>query len=479
MSGVLAQKARLELAEQIVRPSARTARLLERVVFSCLLALVALTALPYGTVDLWWEALFECIVFALAGIWIIEGWLSGAWLVREHRLLVPLLALVVFAFIQTLPVSGTSASTPRIEGSAWWAISADPFQTRLCAFKLLALTVTGGLLLRYTSNEWRLRALIYLVVGIAVGSALFAIVRQATRPEMYDSLLPNLFGAGYGQFMNRNHFAFLMEMGLGLVLGLIVGGVVRRDRLLIYLSAALPLWTALVLSNSRGGIFSMLCQLLFLALLFSAAQNQQEASPWRSNTVGLLWRISRLFVVRIALIACLMIVATVGVVWMGGDPLVSRLESVPGELSAEGDEARDNARRVEIWRATWQLIKAYPIAGIGFGGYWIAISEYHDASGAYTPNEAHNDYLEFIASGGAIGAALGVWFIIAFTKRVRERLRSTDPFLRAACFGALAGIFAVAVHSFFDYGLHITVNALVFIILIVIATVNGRVEGKS
>ena len=32
----------------------------------------------------------------------------------------------------------------------------------------------------------------------------------------------------------------------------------------------------------------------------------------------------------------------------------------------------------------------------------------------------------------------------------------------------------VAVHSFFDFGLHTTVNAVVFMILVVIATVNVR-----
>ena len=34
----------------------------------------------------------------------------------------------------------------------------------------------------------------------------------------------------------------------------------------------------------------------------------------------------------------------------------------------------------------------------------------------------------------------------------------------------------MAVHSFFDFGLHITINSLIFIALIVIATVDERVE---
>ena len=109
----------------------------------------------------------------------------------------------------------------------------------------------------------------------------------------------------------------------------------------------------------------------------------------------------------------------------------------------------------------------------------VAISRYYDASGRLKPYQAHNDYLEVIASGGIIGAALLIWFIIALILRARVRLRSNDPFRRAACLGALAGLFGVAVHSLVDFGLQITVNALVCMVLIVIATADERAQEKT
>jgi hypothetical protein len=42
--------------------------------------------------------------------------------------------------------------------------------------------------------------------------------------------------------------------------------------------------------------------------------------------------------------------------------------------------------------------------------------------------------------------------------------------------GALAGCFAVLIHSFFDFTLHTTANALLFLVLAALATMNGRVE---
>jgi O-antigen ligase len=164
----------------------------------------------------------------------------------------------------------------------------------------------------------------------------------------------------------------------------------------------------------------------------------------------------------------------VGVVWLGGDPLVNRLEALPADMRAAMPSDRKRESRVDIWRATWGLIATHPGAGVGMGAYATAIPSSHDSSGEMIPSEAHNDYLELLASGGVIGALLGAWFVMAFIKRARAQLRATDPFRRAACLGAVLGLFGVAVHSLVDFGLHITINALVCVALIAIATPGGE-----
>ena len=485
-AGGLRNEAAIELARPSVGQAAqgRTAQLLDPAIFFTLLALIALVAIPYGSVHPWWEAVFECAVFALGALWVVDGLLSRAWRVSGYRLVAPLIAIIVLAFIQTISLDGEAAG---IKGEMWRAVSADPYETRRFALKLLALSLAGMLLLRYTSNQRRLRTLIHVLISVGVASALFGIVRQMVQGSALNFALPQLpSDRSYAQFIDRNHFAFLIEMVLGLIFGLMVGGGIERERRLIYLTAALLLCAALVLSNSRGGILTMLCQMLFLALLFGIPGPARAANRKGSSVShGWLPRLSSLFVVRAALILSLLTGVTIGIIWVGGDPLMHRLGTVPREFSPDDDDKRMNARRVEIWKATWGLIKAHPIAGTGFGGYWIAFSGQHDASGVFTPEEAqfrplaaHNEYLELLASGGLIGGALGTWFVIVLIKCAREQLRrSRDPFRRAASFGALVGLFGVAIHSLVDFGPHDTVNALVFTALVVIATVNGRVEG--
>ncbi|MGI8897564.1 MAG: O-antigen ligase family protein [Pyrinomonadaceae bacterium] len=435
-----------------------------KAIFVSLLVLIAFTSVPYGTAEAWWKAFFVCAVVALTLIALIESMVSSSSSLGGRALLIPLVLSTVFAFLQTIPVG--AQATPGIPHSSWNAISADPYGTRFFALQLLALTLAAALLFRYTSTERRLSLVIHVIIGVAVASALFGMMRQTTQHSA-GFVLPLIQpGQGYGQFINQNHFAFLMEMGFGLTLGTIVGGGVRRERALIYVASLLPIWTALVLSNSRGGLLAMLAQVIAGVLLFPLV-----VPPVNSKSGDLkASRIVRLLPVRVFFLVLLLLGVVGGTLWMGGERLVSRFE--PGR--GERDPAA--ASRKEIWQATWDMAKAHPIAGVGMGGYWVAIPVYHDASGTLVPQEAHNDYLELLASGGIIGAALGIWFCSVLFKRTWTSLRSPSRFRRATSFGAALGIVGVGVHSLFDFGLHMIVNALIFITLIVIATTDVKDE---
>ena len=90
---------------------------------------------------------------------------------------------------------------------------------------------------------------------------------------------------------------------------------------------------------------------------------------------------------------------SIGTIWVGGDRLASNFEATSREFSPETTTTQ-GASRNEIWRASLKMFAANPILGVGFGGYWIGITAYHNASGLMTPQEAHNDYLEILSSGG-------------------------------------------------------------------------------
>jgi O-antigen ligase len=431
-----------------------------KLIFISLLGLIAITPIPYGTVEPWWKAAFVCAVFAICIVALIETLKNRIERVEGASILLPMLALTLLAFLQTLSLGS------RIEASlsVWNTISADPYQTRFFALQMLALTTFFALLYRYASTERRVRVLVYTVLAIAVASAVFGILRQTTQQET-GFLLPLLKkNQGYGQFINKNHFAFLMEMAFGLGLGLVLGGGIARERVMIYVALLLPIWTGLVLANSRGGILAMLAQVVVAVLLLISSRSDYQ-----------LPGIAQSAVLRGVLLVALIIGILFGTFWVGGDRLATNFENATGEITST--TTRAGASRNEIWRATLKMFAAHPILGVGLGGYWIGITAYHDASGLMTPQEAHNDYLELLSSGGLIGLAVGVWFVVAVIRKTRQHLLIDTGYKRAVRLGGILGITGVAAHSLVDFGLHIMTNAVVFIVLIMITT--SRIDAKS
>jgi len=428
-----------------------------------LVGLIALAPIPYGTVEPWWKAAFVCAVFAICILALLESLKNPIRKIEGASILLPMLALSLLAFLQTLSLGSRTEANLTV----WNTISADPYQTRFFALQMLALTTFLALLYRYASTERRVRVLVYTVLAIAVASAVFGILRQSTQQQT-GFLLPLLKqNQGYGQFINKNHFAFLMEMAFGLGLGIVLGGGVARERLMIYVALLLPIWTGLVLANSRGGILAMLAQIVVAVLLLLS-------SPGLSSDYELP-RIVQSSVLRMLLLVVLVVGVLFGTLWMGGDRLATNFEAATSEITSS--TTREGASRNEIWRATLKMFAAHPIVGVGLGGYWIGITAYHDASGLMTPQEAHNDYLELLSSAGLIGLALGVWFVVSVVRKTRENLLNDTGFMRAVRLGAVLGITGVAAHSLVDFGLHIMANAIVFLVVIMMAT--GRIENAK
>jgi O-antigen ligase len=427
--------------------------LFRKILFGLLVAMIIVTAIPYGTVEPWWKAAFVCGIFGICILAIIEVLISGDARLHGASVLLPLLVLSGLAYLQTLSLGSRSEAHGL---QVWNAISADPYQTRFFVLQLLAVTVLLALLYRYAATEARIRVLIFTVLGVAAASAVFGILRQTTQHDtgfVLPLLRPN---QGYGQFINKNHFAFLMEMAFGLGLGLLLSGVVKKDRVLLYVALLLPIWTGLVLANSRGGILAMLVQIVVTALLLL---NSNE-----------LPRAARSFAVRVSLIVVLVLGVLLGTLWVGGDRLASNFENTSSEFSQEETATRAGASRNEIWQATLKMFAAHPLLGVGLGGYWIGITAYHDASGLMTPQEAHNDYLEILSSGGLIGSAIMAWFAVVVIRIIRKNLATERGYKRAVRFGAAVGIAGAATHSLLDFGLHMIANAVIFITLIMIAT---------
>jgi len=446
-------------------PSSRAhvLRLLDATIFYGLIAVLVFTPLPYGSVEPWSHALFACAVFALGLFWCIHATLNRSWVVPDLRLFLPLIALAALAALQSFSWSQSEIAGVRVVQ----ALSADPFESWIFAMRLLALTLAGVIAVRFTHGSLRLVILVSAIIFIAIASAAFGIVRLTMQHADGFVLSSLRMGGGFAQFINRNHFAFIIEPAMGLLVALTLLRAGSGSRKLFYVSAIILLWAALVMSRSRGGVIAVTAEMILAASIFLYARKSRVTTEknWtrRARSVA---------TTAIAVAAILLIIATT-MIWLGGDQLSTGVETATTEITTDASDTHEGARRRDIWRATMRLARAHPIAGAGLGGYWAEIPVYHDASGVLTPQQAHSDYLELLASGGLIGAAIFVWFVFALVQQCRQALQTFTGFQRIVALGSIIGISGIAVHSLIEFGLHITANALAFVILLAVLSLKN------
>ena len=156
----------------------------------------------------------------------------------------------------------------------------------------------------------------------------------------------------------------------------------------------------------------MLAEVIVAAFLVSGFLQGRRAASETSGAeaTSKVLRVLKSSPVRIGLFLVLICGVVFGTLYLGGEQLASRIEQSRTELAGDSTELNQGVKRNETWAMTLKMFAAHPILGVGMGAYWVAVPAFHNASGTLTPQEAHNDYLELLASGGLVGLAIGIWF---------------------------------------------------------------------
>jgi O-antigen ligase len=415
--------------------------ILDKLIFASLLLLLALTPLPYATVEAWSITLWELWIFATTLIWGILVAKEGRLNIAANPLALPMLVLWLVALAQLLPL--ISAEDRR-------TLSYDAYSTLQAAIKLLALILFFALFATFVNTDERRRLTVSVIIATVFVIALIATVQHYTGKLLWQR-------GAFGPFVNRNHFAGFLEMGIGLAGGLAISRGARREMIIICALITLILCVGLVSSGSRGGVLAMAAEAVFLALIaWTARPGEGER-----RAAGLLQAAATavLFVATI----------TATTVLVGSDKLVQNSSQLQTEIQGELPVS-ERFRRLDIWRATAQMIRDHPLIGVGLGAYQFAYTRYDPSSGAQRVEQAHSDYLQILADAGIIGGAVATIFLLLLLTRGLAAARTRKHRRRAVILGALTGCFAIAVHSFVDFNLQITANAQLFLALAALAT---------
>jgi len=116
----------------------------------------------------------------------------------------------------------------------------------------------------------------------------------------------------------------------------------------------------------------------------------------------------------------------------------AELTSVYGIRHLEEEVDRSAAIRLEIWKATIEMIKDHPWAGISFGRFQNHLHLYLDLG---KQMDAHNAYLIVAAEQGIPALVLFILvLLVLYRVTVVVYRRHPDPFIRATALGFLGGL---------------------------------------
>ncbi len=401
--------------------------------------LVTFAVLAHGAVEPWSEAVLEVGAAALLLLWAWRAWAGSEFKVVWNPLLWPLLGLWGVVALQLAT-----------------GITVYPFLTRIELLKYTALLALFFLCAQSyrTLEHWHGFVWFLLILGFSV--SLFAILQHFTfNGKLYWVRELRYGGIPFGPYVNRNHFAGLVELLIPPGLAILVLRAERRDQLpLVTLFTLLPIG-ALFLAASRGGIISFVAEIGLLAILIILRRRERKELV----AAGLV------VVLAIALVS-----------WLGVGRALERFASYKSLEVSEG-------RRSEMLHGTWRVFLDHPIAGTGLGTLQEVFPLYETIYDGLVVNHSHNDYAEALADTGALGGLFGLGFLVLLAWTGWKALVAEREVMNLAYHaGALVACFGLLVHATVDFNFHIPSNALVFLLQAALATspvLSSRSQNRS
>lgn len=325
------------------------------------------------------------------------------------------------------------------EDAGWRPLAVDPDGAREGAVRL-SLAVAAFLLGLFAAGEERSRRL--LVWAIAATAGLQAAIGLAEQIAGGGSLLGLQrsfeFTIPTGTFVNPNHFAALLSLGLFALVGLISSRADepvfgestargRAGRRAVLATGLAIVVVAMMWSASRGALSSAAVGMLLFALHAS-----WRAAREKMGVFGPL-----------ALTALALALVTASFFARPPERLLEKLGTIDVAIPGRG----------EIYRMTLAMAQEFPVAGTGIGTFRYAEPLFRDPEISVRFIHAHCDWLQWIAETGALGAPLLLAWIVALVVSITAVLRA--PRERALAAALAAGVFALGAHAFVDFPLQL------------------------
>jgi hypothetical protein len=274
------------------------------------------------------------------------------------------------------------------------------------------------------------------------------------------SMMENgLVGDGFGSYISSNEFAAGVYLTFPAVLATVV--LVTKKRLpkaaiLVGLgvSLAAAVWVVGSMAKSRAGSASLVFGCMVFFMLLTEHPKARRAMGFATAAAA---------------------IALVGFVLLFHGQLESLTGWCPDEWRSRLASLRSDGRVIASHTAM-RMFFASPFLGTGLGSYGGIYPRM--TGGNHVWYFAHNDYAQLLAETGVLG--LGLILVAAGLSAVSYRrfLSLHPPGDRLEGAVAWAGLAALAIHSAFDWNLHVPANAFLAVVQTGLALATARPDGS-
>jgi len=400
-------------------------------------------------------------------------------LFKAYRFPLSLMVLwILYQIIQILPLP-----LPGLDG--WATISINPsdsIQGIALNVSLVSLMLSSMMLA--TSSD-RLKKILLVIVLTGSANAIYALFVYLSVENVSFFVLPEPFKSDKlyhhvtrGTFVNHNHFFDFMAITLTYLVAIYESTrpsitatsqskwIILIDSFYsertVYLVLTLLIFTALIMSHSRGGYLAMLAAwLLVTVVLFHAKRTSCPPQNTLNRKVN-----HTLKLILIILVAMVTITST------------SKNYQQP--YAVKEFNLHSNS---PIFRSSLKLINAHPITGSGTNTYDQAHTPYIQHYFPKTTlhwSHAHNGYLELIAEQGIIGFLLLGGAIVFLTIRFFQHVFVQPVSIARNCLIANAlTTMTLLIHAIAEYNFQVPALSAYFFISLGLGMAASQLGGPT
>jgi O-antigen ligase len=290
-----------------------------------------------------------------------------------------------------------------------------------------------------------------LLVSAAFQGFYGLLVLTSDDPHIWQSPKLHYLDSATGTFVNRNHFACFLAMGLTCGLALLlrnarrVRASGRRNLVLQTLSG----------DNGRNVLLVLLFVIGLAGLLASLSRAGIFLGLGGLALTLLVAGRPRGIRTRLIVAALILLAAALPLLQLGAERHADRYARSTTDLLAAGG-------RAVVWGDTLSMAAAFPLAGTGFGTFAAAYPLFRSPEVRLFYSHAHNDLLQLASEAGILGLAC---LALLLRPVVTSIVRGLAGAAGSLAVGLAAGLLVALIHSLVDFNFHIPANGATAAIL--------------